>query len=136
MPLFGDRHPEDDDALRAEVDRMSALTLPQLAGEVMTKGFGPGGPGADGAWALPNDVAGAFIPADSSRGLDQSLLDAVYQVAVEGIQVLEHACLVRLQFSGAGGHNASYQVTYTATRMGRAALEQGTVDRIVAGGSA
>ncbi len=51
-PLFG--HHDDDNeqaqnvaALQAEVQRLDSLSLEQLASEVMRKGFGPGGPGAD-----------------------------------------------------------------------------------------
>jgi hypothetical protein len=33
--------------LHAEIHRLSALPLTELAAEVMVRGFGPGGPGAD-----------------------------------------------------------------------------------------
>lgn len=50
-PLFGhgdgDQDQTDRNALQAEVDRLDSLPLPELAAEVMAKGFGPGGQGAD-----------------------------------------------------------------------------------------
>ncbi len=52
-PLFGKKEeggsgPDQMGALlQAELDRLNALPLKQLASEVMAKGFGPGGPGAD-----------------------------------------------------------------------------------------
>jgi hypothetical protein len=97
----------------------------------MTKGFGPGGPGAEGP-TRPSDVAGAFIPAQSSHGLDDGALVLLADVVVEGIQVLEHACLVRLVVSGSGSIYNTYVVT---TRLGRSALGQNDVQRIVAGAS-
>jgi hypothetical protein len=47
----------------------------------------------------------------------------------EGLQVLEHASLVRGPVATSGGDG------YAVTRLGRAALERGAVDRITAGGS-
>lgn len=133
MPLFGggEKRQEDDDALRAEIDRIAALTLQQLAAEAMTKGFGAGAPGAGGAAVRPSDVSGTFIPADSSHGLDQGMLVELADIVVEGVQVLEHACLVRIVVSGSGGVYNSYVVT---TRLGRVALEQNAVERVIAGG--
>lgn len=81
-PLFG--HKDGDDrgsALQVEVDRLDALSLPALAAEVMTKGFGPGGPGADEkndvtvggpnihAGAAVSDIAIEFAPGGSTDGL-------------------------------------------------------------------
>ncbi len=34
MPLFGGKRQEENEKLRAEVDRLSALAIPQLAAEV------------------------------------------------------------------------------------------------------
>lgn len=129
----GDKHEADDDALRAEVERLGALPLKELAAEVMTKGFGPGGPAAGGAFARPSTVAGAFIQAESSRGLDQELLNTLLQVSDEGLQVLEHACLVRFQFGLDAGTNDNYNLNCGVTRLGAAALEQNTVAQILAG---
>src|SRR5205809_7524181 len=53
-PIFGHKDEENDErfeqwrrATQAEFERLNALSLADLATEVMTKGFGPDGPGAD-----------------------------------------------------------------------------------------
>jgi len=118
----GEKRQADNEALQAEVARIGALPVKQLAVEVMTKGFGPGGPAAGGVLARPSDIAGAFIPTESSHDLDQSQLDTLYQIAVEGLQALEHAGLVRFQLIIDAGTNDNYNLNYTATRLGTTAL--------------
>ena len=51
MPLFGsDELREARGArVRAEVERLEGLPLPQLAREIMGRVYGPGGPGAGGS---------------------------------------------------------------------------------------
>jgi hypothetical protein len=53
----------------------------------------------------------------------------------EGLQVLDHACLVRPQFGLDAGTNSNYNMFWTATRLGQAALAQNGVERILAGGA-
>jgi len=50
MGLFGDKTQEQDSGtgVEGEVERLSALPLPELASEVMTRGFGPEYPADDG----------------------------------------------------------------------------------------
>jgi hypothetical protein len=137
MPLFGGNKEEleqQNAELRAEVQRLSALSLQDLAVEVMTKGFGPGGPGADGSDVLASRLAGEFATA-VGHGIDQDGLQDLFVLASEGLQVLEHACLVRSHLGIDAGTNSNYNIFWTATRLGRAALEQNGVQRIVAGGS-
>jgi hypothetical protein len=131
MPLFGAGKREvENDKLRGELDRISALPLQQLASEVMTMGFGPDGPAAE-APAKPETIAAAFNPAEGSFGIDgDALRDMYVVVVVEGLQVLEHACLIRLIVDGSGG---IYNMYYTATRYGKATLEQNAVDRVLGG---
>jgi hypothetical protein len=133
MPLFGggDKHEADNEALQLELQRIAALPLPQLAVATMSKGFGPGGPAA-GGYARPSDIAGAFIPADSSHGLDSDLLKQLMDIVVEGIQVLEHACLVGTTVSGSGG---VYDTYVTKTRLGQAALDQNGAERVLSDGT-
>ena len=104
----------------AEVQRLSALTLTQLAAEVMTRAFTPefiaGGLTGLGA------VAGYFLPdygpprAGDSMSLEEyELRDLV----AEGLQVLEQARLIRPAF----GYNGNVAGTgWVTTRLGRSAL--------------
>src|SRR3954464_9379040 len=95
MPLFGGHADEENAKLRAELARIDALPLPQLAGEVMTKVFGPGGQGEGGGAVKLADIAGAFNPAQRSFGIAHDALSDIYSVVSEGVQALEHAGLVR-----------------------------------------
>jgi|SRR5215471_4463442 len=132
MAPFGHEKKDAENAkLHAELERISALGLQQLAVEVMTKGFGPGGPAEQQPEGL-GTIAGAFNPAEGFFGIDDDALVMMAVVVAEGLQVLEHACLVREVFSG--GDVAS--LDYTATRFGRAALaEPDGVEKVLSGGS-
>jgi hypothetical protein len=126
MPLFRNKDQEND-KLRAELERISLLPLSDLAAEVMMKGFGGDSKGATGPTGM-GTIAGAFNPAMITVGIDQSALEAMYSVTAEGVQVLEHAGLVRCDVSGSGG---MYAMIWTATRRGRQALEQNAVARFL-----
>src|ERR1035441_6971724 len=134
-------------ALQVEFDRLNSLQLPQLAAEVMRRGFGPGGPGADdedvtvgqqniNAGPTAARIAGEFEP---SRGFtfplplaeDMKLQESIARLVCEGLQELEHASLVRAQM-----HTASGGMDYATPRRGRAALECGEVEGILAAASA
>ena len=132
VPLFGGaKRQAESDALHAEVERLGTLSLQQLAVEVMRKGFGPGGPAADGPVHLQN-IAGAFSPLTSvlaARHGDESQL--LGSIVAEGVQVLEHACLVRWIFSG-GDTSDMY---WCKTRYGQEVLDQDAVERVLGGGS-
>jgi hypothetical protein len=147
MPFFGhkdesQREADSSSARQDEVDRLEALTLAQLAADVMTKGFGPGGPGADhqGTTTVggPNINAGPtvaaialeFAPGGSTRGGDDALRQRRYRLIAEGLQAAEHASLIRAQM-----HTAMNSFDYTLTRHGRAALGGGAVDRAFASAS-
>ena len=128
-PLSGSKN--DDQAraaaAQAEVDRLSSLPLPQLAAEVMTRGFGPDGPAEDGLPSV-SMIVDTFVP--GLAHLDDASHQRMEEVVGEGVQVLEHASLVRSTvWGGEGG------LYYTATRLGRAALAGNAVNRIIAGGS-
>ena len=147
-PLFGNKETDSPatgqdagGALPAEFARISSLSLPQLASEVMTKGFGPGGPGANddaitvggmniNAGPTVGQIAAAVLPGSDARGVDAALREHLFRIVAEGVQTLEHASLVRAQI-----HSSSGSLDYAATRLGRAALEQGAVDRILGGGT-
>ncbi len=129
-------------AMRAELHRLGTLPLEELAIEVMIRGFGPGGPGADdsaislgqanvGAGPTAGDISLRFVP---DRGFafpvptpeDVQLRDRMTMLVAEGLQELEHASLVRCQV-----HTAMGTFDWAATRRGRAALDRGAVEPIM-----
>lgn len=129
-------------AMQAELERLGALQLTELAAEVMIRGFGPGGPGSDdeaitlgqanvGAGPTAELIASEFTPA---RGFtfplpapeDLRLGERIAKLVAEGLQELEHASLVRCQV-----HTAMGYLDWAATRRGRAALERGEVQGIL-----
>jgi hypothetical protein len=114
-------------ALEAEADRASSLPLPQLAAELMTKVFA-GVPRFEyGSYPSFGKLVDRFAPATSHH--DEKMYQRFAELVGEALQVLEHASLVRGPVAAMGGDG------YAVTRLGRAALERGAVDRIIAGGS-
>jgi hypothetical protein len=131
-------------AMRQEIARLDALPLADLAAEVMIRGFGPGGPGADddaistgqaniNAGPTAKDIALRFVPdrpftfplptAEELKPLQQ-----LTRLVAEGLQQLEHASLVRCQM-----HTAMGYFDWAATRYGRAALQRGDVQAVLHG---
>jgi hypothetical protein len=146
-PLFGHKHDDDEaeaaapsSALTDEVARLDALPLSALAAEVMSKGFGPGAPGADAGNTVtiggPNinsgvtvgAIATEFEPPGSGRQVNDPDLLQLQRVVAEGIQALEHAGLIRTQM-----HTSMGSLDYALTRLGRTALERGQVERVLSG---
>lgn len=127
-------------AARAEIERLVSLPLIELAAEVMTKGFGPGAPGAGEAinaieanlraGASARAISYEFLP---DRGIsfpvptpeDMALRGQITMLLAEGLQQLEHAALVLCQ------HTRADDPHWTATRLGRAALDRGEVAQIL-----
>jgi hypothetical protein len=155
MSPFGHKDNDDKQArmeqwrqeIQAELARLETLPIAQLASEVMTKGFGPGGPGADdsnvtvgqaniSAGQTAADIAGASV---ADRGFifplptedDMKVQGQIARLIAEGLQELEHRSLVRAQM-----HTSMGGLDFATTRHGRAALEHGEVDAILAGESA
>lgn len=131
-------------AMQAEYERLYAMPLPDLAAEVMARAFGPGGPGHnDAAITVAHDsnytgptvlaISELFVP-DFNWGWeeqgpdDRNLREQIVKLVAEGLQVLEHASLVRCQI-----HHAMGTFDWAATRYGRAVLEQGQVQAVVQG---
>jgi hypothetical protein len=134
MPLFGGNKDEENAQLHAELQRISALPLPQLAAEVMRKGWsGPDSPGAADGTVKVRDLVGEFNPADGLFAIDEVVAREIHNVVSEGVQALEHASLVRTSVGTQGG--GAYYTYAVATRAGRAALQRGDVERL-AGGAA
>jgi hypothetical protein len=146
-PLFGKKEPQPaeelarDNALEAEIDRLDSLSLVQLAAEVVGKGFGLGDGSANeddavtiggpnvGAGPTVSSIALEFAPGGNTRGADDQVRQRLYRLIAEGLQALEHAGLVRVQM-----HTSMNSLDYALTRLGKAALEGGTVERALAGG--
>jgi hypothetical protein len=116
--------------LQAETERLEALALPQLAAEVMRAAFTtdyPPDPSPLPAseWILvPGDMK------DTLAAVPPELSARLRDLAAEGIQVLEHKRLVRVEAHHAG---TSFTHGYLTTRLGRQALADDTLDRILAG---
>jgi hypothetical protein len=147
-PLFGhkDEEPPPPDeqvaAVEREIERVRALPVTELACEVMDKGFGPdgpGGPGKPGTIENPEllatsdrvtvDVIGqAFTEAVRGRQVGPVLAVELYHLLAEGLQLLELAALIRVQFHSSGVGT----LDYVATRRGRTAVERSDVARLVA----
>jgi hypothetical protein len=130
MSPFGKKDQPGNDvdaALTAEVHRLDALELHQLGAEVMQKGFGPTCPDPDGL-PTPSMIAEVFVQnAGRSKSTDQ--FELLQDLVWEGVQALEHASLVRFAvWSSEGGK------FFKLTRLGRSALEQNAVDRVLGGG--
>jgi hypothetical protein len=128
MPLFGsdDKKEAREAALRAEVERLAALPLPELAAEIMVKGYGPGGPGAESPPTLhelmkPYDPTGKGLIV---MAIDRELGEQLFGLVEEAVQQLEHAGLL-VQDSRGLDHLESFR--YRPTRAGRVALQSGDV---------
>lgn len=113
-----------------EVQRLQALTLAQLATEIMTNAFssswspgaGMAGVGTITDYFLPD--YGAPRAGDGTSAEEYALRDLI----AEGVQVLEHARLIRPAFGYSGNPAGS---GWTTTRLGRSALASGTVQSAV-----
>lgn len=124
--MFGNRK-EQNEQLQADVDRLAGMPLAELAAEVMTKGFGPGGPAGDGHYAELSTIAGALTTAEGSF-LDDGLRVAHFRLVAEAAQLLEHAGLVRYEISSSGG---IVHWPWTTTRAGAEALAQNNLEDLL-----
>ena len=149
-PLFGrkteeppEQRPADqwEQTLRAELDRLNALPLEQLAADVMTTEFGRADADPDAITVAGGNIhAGPHVYAISTRLMatrgidfpvgpmkDRELQEAIVRLVAEALQRLEHAALVRVQV-----HNpAQSGPDYAITRHGRAALERDDIESVL-----
>jgi hypothetical protein len=142
-PLFrklkvfqGEDPTEADEAeMQAELARLSALALEQLAAAVLTETFGPSGHSVDGAiWDvqlvdpfLPESVRTQNVKRDRpSAGHEEDVYWRMVRLLREGLQVLEHAGLVLREPVGRVNSEK-----YRLTRLGRDALERGNVEQTI-----
>lgn len=137
--LFGHQQTDEEGpagaSLQDEVERLDTLSLSDLAAEVLHRGFGPGGPGEDpdeqvsvgganiASGVEIGDIAATF---NDDRRSDEGLRLRLQRLVAEGVQVLEHARLVRTQM-----HTSQGGLDYVLTRRGRAAVRDGTAERIL-----
>jgi hypothetical protein len=131
-------------AMQAEYERLYPMPLPDLAAEIMARAFGPGGPGYnDDAITVGHSttdrgptilgISEAFVPdfdfGWEERGPEDRILrERIVKLIAEGLQMLEHASLVRCQI-----HYEMDAFDYAATRYGRAMLEQGQIQAVLRG---
>jgi hypothetical protein len=124
MSLFGsDEKKEARGAeVRAEVERLGALSLPQLAQEVMVRVYGPGGPGAVGS-ADYQETMKPFDPTGTGifPGVAEELRVPLEELLQEGMQQLMNSALVVAPLRGGDIARPRYRLT----RAGRAALQSG-----------
>jgi hypothetical protein len=121
----GDKRQAGIDALRTEVNRLAALTLDALGAEVLTRVYGPGGPGAGGAALTIGTAADVFITEISSWSNEDQTREQLVAIVGEGLQRAEHAGLLRDQIVLVG--NEHWALGWSVTRAGGAALAQATV---------
>ncbi len=121
-------------ALDDAVKEAAATPLPKLAAKLMSDLFGseyqPRGNGVD-----VDAIAGPLIPPNSGSKFGDPTppgLDILWDIAAEAVQLLEQARLIvpDLWYSG---NVACFG--YRSTRAGRTAVEQRTVEQIVAAAS-
>ena len=123
-------------AFRAEVERLEALPMAQLAAEVMVKGFGPDGYLPGFVRREPYAVAAASVRniatmLEPKGNRDADLYERLTEVVGEGLQVLEHGSLIWARSVAEG-----FGVHFAPTRRGRAALEADAVQQALRGESA
>jgi hypothetical protein len=129
LPLLSDLQPE----IEAEADRLEALPLPQLAAEVLTTAFAADYK-PDGGMLEMEEIVDAFVPPHGEwtsswkeRPAPPEALDRLRDLIREGVQRLEHTGLLMPT-----GYTATwYHVGYVTTRRGRAALADGSVERVL-----
>lgn len=128
MGLFGSAEKDakkaaENAALHEVRDRLAALPLVDLADEVLRTTFAGSGPGAADGLVAREQILQPFDPTESIFGIDDRAKAELEQIVLEGVQILEHACLVRWDVTG----NDHVSRTLYLTRVGRQALADGTV---------
>lgn len=129
--------------LQATVDRLSALSLIQLAVEVMAKAFtGEAGHDDEPPWVDPfgwgpsaYDVANwLYLPRSEELDASQPPGLVLYGLISEALQALEHASLIRATLDFGFQGTAAYAHTrYVLTRYGVSVRDSGAVARILGG---
>jgi hypothetical protein len=128
----GGNSPYSSAQLASEVARLSALSMPQLATEVMMRAFTVDyQPGV--RIYSPDAMVDLFCPPSRPAKYHDVVLPVQLELRdliAEGLQVLDHAGLIRLDGRYAG---EVYDAGYVTTRRGRAAVASNTVEQALAG---
>lgn len=121
--LFGNKEKKaaQSAALQAEYERLGALPLPELATEVMERGFGPGGPGGQLEIKV-NALFDLYAPMKSAFGVDFTPRLKIEDLLKDAAAALEHAGLLVMSPGGEGGN-----LQYAKSRAGQDALDAGDV---------
>ena len=117
MGLFSnDKKDAAEGTLRAEHDRLDALAVDALAGEVLARAFGPETGNVRNRVAV-RDIYAKFDPTGTGLfpGLDRDLVVSVQYLVEEGLQHLTHASLL---VQGASGSDYA-QSEFHLSRAGR-----------------
>jgi hypothetical protein len=129
--------PSDDDSgnspyssgqLQSEIARLSALSIPQLATEIMTKAFTADYQPGDSLYDA-DSIVDVFCPPSRPAKYRDVVLRAQLELRdliAEGLQALDHAGLIRLEGRYAGEF---YSVGYVTTRRGRSAVASNAVEQ-------
>jgi hypothetical protein len=135
--------PPDDAAAKAEVERLTALPVSDLAGEILSA-FAPTAQFPEHRsrvrYRTASEVRDLLIePFSDGRTYLQmqrdgmTYLDDLGRAAREALQALEHASLVTQDIHGSGG-SRGYETGFSITRRGESALAEGDVHRYLGGG--
>jgi hypothetical protein len=103
----------------AELDRLRALPLGELAAEVIARGFDPDDKTDRGRTSV-HEMALRMVPDYLFQSQDQ--IWELQELVGEGVQLLEHARLVQCTVVG-----TDRRIQWVLTRRGRRAVADGTV---------
>jgi hypothetical protein len=120
--------PYSTDELTSEVARLSALSIPQLATEIMTKAFTADYQPGDSLYGADAMVDLFCRPSRPAKYHDVVLTAQLElrDLIAEGLQALDHAGLIRLEGRYSGEF---YSTGYVTTRHGRSAVASNTVEQ-------
>lgn len=125
MGLFGggekrrERRAAENARNHAEHARVGAMPLPELAAEVMERGFGPGTVG-DERGTTVGELLDGYMPVGVVLGLDHAPRSATKGLLNEALQALENRGLLVSETHGGGDY--AIRVFYRKTRAGEQAL--------------
>jgi hypothetical protein len=124
----GGNSPYSSGQLESEVARLSGLSIPQLATEIMKRAFTAQYQPGDSGYSAEGMVNLFCRPSRPPKYHDvvQTAQLELQDLIAEGLQALDHAGLIRLEGRYAGEVYASGYVT---TRRGRAALASNAVEQ-------